>query len=187
MGKEVRQEHLTGFFCVNDITTIGNIIRRNNKLPSVRWDKYLVNKSTIEFLNQLSKDENIIEVYRTKRGRNATTWCHPLVFFDYAMWISPQLKVNIYKWLYDNLIIFRDKSGESYKVMAGILQYKLSPARIGLELPPIARKIKEIVGCDDWNLATNEQLQQRDKLHNDIILLMRADVSIPKIKDLLLK
>lgn len=187
LGGIVRQEHLTGYFCINDMTSIGNIYRKNKGLPDVRWDKYIITDKTKEFFTALMQQEEIAQIYKTSRGRNGLTWAHPLVFFDYAMWISPDFKVKVYKWLHDNLTIFRDDSGESYKQMASILQDKVSPAKIGIELPTLAKDIKNFIGCSDWNSATESQLKHRDEIHKSVILLLKAGVSLNKVKEVLLE
>ena len=141
---------------------------------------------TKEFFTALMQQENIALIYKTSRGRNGSTWAHPLVFFDYAMWISPDFKVRVYQWLYDNLTVFRDDSGESYKKMASVLQETIGIAKIGIELPTLAREIKAYLKVEDWNKCGSDILKKRDKIHEDIILLMKAGVAIDKIKKLVL-
>ena len=99
-GGAVKQEHLTGYFCVNDITIIANKYRKNQGLPEARWDKYISSKTTKEFFHALMKSENQADIIRTKRGRGGDTWVHPLVLMDYMMWLSPDFKVKAYQWLY---------------------------------------------------------------------------------------
>ena len=180
LGGIVRQEHLTGYFCENDLTIIANKYRKNIGLPEGKFKKYKEAKKTQEFLHSLMKSEDIADVIKAKRGRGSTTWVHPMVFFDYAMWLNPDFKVKVYKWLYDNLTVFRDDSGESYKIMAGVLAdtHKLSPAQAGIAIPQLARNIKRLVGVSDWNKAEPAQLKKRDELHKNITMLLKAGVEI---------
>ncbi len=122
MGMEVRQEHKTRFFNINDFTKVANTYRANKGMTEARFDVYKKSQKTQEFLDALMEDENLIQVIKSSKGKDGSTWAHPLVFFDYAMWISPELKIKVYKWLYDNLAEFRDVSGDSYKVLTGVIQ-----------------------------------------------------------------
>ena len=177
-GGVVKQEHLTGFFCINDLTIIANKYRKNQGLPEARWDKYISTKATKEFFHALMKQENQAEIIRTKRGRGGDTWVHPLVLMDYMMWLSPDFKVKAYQWLYDNLPIFRDDRGESYKKLSSIIQDKYSPAKVGMVMPQVARNIKQVLGVDDWNKTTPEKCKQSDEIHKNLTMLLKGGVEI---------
>lgn len=106
------------------------------------------------------------------------------------MWISPDFKIQVYKWLYDNLLVFRDTSGDSYKLMAKTYKHNnpdLNPAALGKDISYIAKRIKTFLQVDDWNKASEEQLKKRDIIHNKIITLLEADVSIDKIIEVAIK
>ena len=177
-GGIVRQEHLTGYFCVNDITIVANKYRKNQGLPEARWDKYISSKTTKEFFHALMKNEDNADIIRTKRGRGGDTWVHPLVLMDYMMWLSPDFKVRAYQWLYDNLTVYRDDSGESYKKLSGIIQDKYTPAKTAMAMQQIARNIKKALCVEDWNKTTPEKLKQRDEIHKNLGMLLKANVEI---------
>lgn len=177
-GGVVQQEHLSGYFCVNDLTSIANKYRKNQGLPEARWDKYVGSKTTKEFFHALMKSENVADIVRSKRGSSGGTWVHPLVLMDYMMWLSPDFKVVAYRWLYDNLTVFRDDSGESYKKLSGIVQDKYNPSNVGLLMPKIAKAIKTQLGVTDWNSTTPEKLKQRDEIHKSMGLLLKANIEL---------
>ena len=177
-GGAVRQEHLTSYFCINDLTIIANKYRKNQGLPEARWDKYIATKSTKEFFHALMKKEEVADIVRSKRGSNGGTWVHPLVLMDYMMWLSPDFKIHAYQWLYDNLPVYRDNGGESYKRLSGIVQDKYSPAKVGMAMQQIAKNIKQVLRVDDWNTATPEQNKQRDEIQKNLTMLLRANVEI---------
>ena len=177
-GGVVRQEHLTGYFCINDLTIIANKYRKNQGLPEARWDKYMSAAKTKEFFHALMQSEDNAEIIRSKRGRGGDTWVHPLVLMDYMMWLSPDFKVKAYQWLYDNLTVYRDDSGESYKKLSGIIQDKYTPAKTAMAMQQIARNIKKVLNVEDWNKTTPEKLKQRDEIHKNLSMLLRADVEI---------
>lgn len=43
---------------------------------------------------------------------------HPLLFIDFAMWLNPAFKVKVLKFVYDQLIQYRNDAGDTYKEMA---------------------------------------------------------------------
>lgn len=178
LGREVRQDHKTGFFCVNDLTSIANSKRKSLGMPEARWDRYLRTDKTKEFLKTVMDSEEIVDIIKATRGRGSSTWVHPLVFFDYAMWLSPEFKVAVYKWLYDNLTVFRDDSGDSYKEMVSVLAktQRYSPSDCGVIIPKLARAIKRDIGVEEWNKATPEQLKKRDEIHKSMILALKMGV-----------
>lgn len=178
MGKEIRQQHIGGFFCINDLTAVGNCHRKSVGLPLARWDVYKKSAKTKEFIESLIKNEQIVEVVKSTRGRGSLTWVHPLIFFDYAMWLSPDFKVAVYKWLYENLTVFRDDSGESYKKMCKVLSetQNYTPTQCATVIPQLAKAIKRDVCCDDWNKATPEQLKKRDDIHKKMVFALKMGV-----------
>ncbi len=183
MGGIVEQEHKTGYFCINDLTIIANKYRKNQGLPEARWDKYKDAKKTQEFFLSLMKEEENADIIRATRGKNGKTWVHPLILIDYMMWLSPDFKVKAYNWMYDNLTIFRDKSGDSYKKLSSYLSKRediISIAKIGIIMPKIARYIKQSLDVDDWNSTSPEKLEQRDLIHKNFIMLLDGDVEINK-------
>jgi len=40
---------------------------------------------------------------------------HPLLFIDFAMWINPTFKVKVLKFVYDQMIKYRNDAGDAYK------------------------------------------------------------------------
>ena len=60
------------------------------------------------------------------RGRGNHTWVHPYLFIDLALAINPKLKLEVYRWIQDYLLKYRNKSGDSYKRMTGALYERAS-------------------------------------------------------------
>ncbi|MGH9876009.1 MAG: KilA-N domain-containing protein [Nitrososphaerales archaeon] len=91
---DVRQNQKTKYLCLTDLNRIAP-------------DKHLINwrqtQQTQEFIQAvcdyygLSEDEVIND--RKRSGKE--TWAHPLIFLDFAMWLSPQFKVKALEWLSD--------------------------------------------------------------------------------------
>lgn len=170
-GSEVSQksEMLSG----TDLVKAGNRWRRDNNLSDFNLSQWLKKSSTKEFISEIK--EKYGESLSVGRGRSAHTWMHPLLFIDCALAISPRLKLETYEWLFDNLIKFRNESGDNYKAMCGAL-YVRSNNKLNFPkyVSDVALRIKDACGVCSWESATESQLELRSKLHNDIALL--ADV-----------
>ena len=72
---------------------------------------YTDNASTEEFIKALLSEENFKErksVLIQTRGKNGGTWMHPLLFIDFAMWINPAFKIKVLKFVYDELLKYRN-------------------------------------------------------------------------------
>jgi hypothetical protein len=134
MGSKISQRTKDSYFNATELLAVYN----NNSRIQKRFKDYWENNSTKEFVNELEKDlfyngqnsaylesasiyENnpilLPKSYETKRGKGGSTWMHPYLFVDFSMWLSPQFKLQIIKWVYDNLINFRNQAGDYYKEM----------------------------------------------------------------------
>lgn len=84
---------------------------------------YIRNESTKEFISALITEENLNRAnppYLTSRGKiNGGTWMHPLLFIDFAMWINPTFKVKALKFVSDQMLKYRNESGDGYKYLSG--------------------------------------------------------------------
>lgn len=169
-GVEISQQSKSEFFSATDLAKAGNKWRRANELSDFNLTQYLKSKNTVDFINELKNKYKSVLV--KGRGRNSATWVHPLLFIDIALAINPKLKVEVYEWLFDNLIKYRNDSGDSYKQMAAAIYGRFKNKREFPEyLKKVANYIKSELKIKDWGLATEEQLKQRDLIHNSIRLL----------------
>ncbi len=185
-GSIIRQNHKNGYLNLNDLEKAGNRIRENNDLPRKKIADYFQTKETKEFLNQVALEEGLTlaDLRVVKKGRNGSQYAHPLIFLDVAMWFSPEFKVKVLKWFYDNLLMFRDNSGDSFKAMNKALDRHFEMKTI--TYIQVARHIADVCGvppCESknrWNSATPEQLALRNRIQNNVALLadMSADMNI---------
>lgn len=172
-GCDVSQRSDNEFFSATDLYKAGNRWRMLNGMQPVDMASYFNLASTKEYIEELEAKHG--KCRTVARGRGSHTWVHPLVFIDMALSISPKLKLEAYEWLFDNLIKFRNESGDSYKKMCGALFSRASNQReFPKEITELANTIKVVCEVSDWQQATQEQLKKRDRIHEDIALL--ADV-----------
>lgn len=170
MGSFIEQKSKSGMFNVTSLVKIANIKRKELDKPSFNLSAYFKQKSTIEFIEELQKENERVLI--KGRGRNSKTWVHPLIFIDIALSINSKLKVEVYKWLYDELLKYRNDSGDSYKKMAGSLYENITNKReFHNYIQKVAKYIKKECKVSHWNNATSNQLFLRDKIHENISLL----------------
>ena len=169
-GNEISQRSQSEMFSATDLVKAGNVWRMSNKMQPFDMSAWFSNKSTKEFIEELEAKYGKVKI--AGRGRGNHTWVHPLLFIDMALAINPKLKVEVYEWLFDNLIKYRNESGDSYKRMCGNLYHHHENKRnFPLFVSSVADKVKLACRVKDWNKATEAQLNKRDRIHNNIALL----------------
>lgn len=192
-GFKVRQNSKTGMFCANDLLDIYNMSTTKNK----RLDSYLrltnvksYIRAVIEDMNSNTTDVWYLEkdVIQAKKGKvNGGTWMHPYVFIDFAMWLSPEFKLNCIKWIYDNLLKFRNDSGNSFKEVNSALRE--AGATDPLHYIREAKMINKLAlgaSCGGQrNSATEGQLDLLNRLQKADVKLINKRLTFPnRVKEL---
>ena len=121
---KILQRTKDGFFDANELLS-----QWNSKNTRRRMDDFLKSKTTTSFISALNEDlaigENPPLAYHVKKGRNTRkgktkdeVWMHPYLFIDFAMWINPRFKLEVIKFVHDQLIKQRHDAGDKYKVLS---------------------------------------------------------------------
>lgn len=170
-GCEISQQSKSGYFSAIDLVNAGDKWRLANGLKEFQFYQYLKSKTVVEFIAEIESKYKV-KALISRKGRYGSTWVHPLLFIDIALAINPKLKVEVYEWLFDNLIKFRNDSGDSYKAMSAAIYIRFGNKK---EFPNyiqrVANYIKAELKVTDWQNASEDQLKQRDTIHNSIRLL----------------
>lgn len=122
MGEfKVIQRTKDGFFCATELLKQWNVnTQKNGDLKKKDLDDYFLNKSTKELIETIIEREHLNSrnsAYLSSRGKNGGTWMHPVLFIDFAMWINPHFKYDVIKFVYDEMIKFRNLAGDAYPSM----------------------------------------------------------------------
>lgn len=123
---------------------------------------YFENSNTNEFINTIESREKLTcrnSVYvksRAARGENKGTWMHPLLFIDFAMWINPAFKYDVLKFVYDELIKFRNDAGDAYIQMSSAVA-KIAPKK------EIAQSIAKVAQAINFIAFGNHEKEIRNK------------------------
>jgi len=170
LNGKIRQSNQTGFLNVNDLLLYGNQWRIMNHMKTFDYNSWYNSSSTKEFLKEM--ETHFGKVIISKKGKTGSRFVHPFVFIDIALSISPELKIEVYSWIYDELVKYRNNSGDSYKKMCGALYiYCKNKSKFSEGITKTAKMIKSAVGISDWQTANEEQLRLRDRIHENIALL----------------
>lgn len=164
-GVEIWQKTKDSYFCITDLVKAGNQYRYSRGKSLFNLTAYLNSKSTKEFIKEIETKYNCIAV-RKGNVKKSKSWGHPLIFVDIALAIDPALKIEVYEWIMDELVKYRVKSGSKYNIMCGVIFANLSNKdKFQSGIKAVANKVKELIGCSDWDRATQEQLEKRDYLY----------------------
>ena len=172
-GCQISQKSKSQFFSATELVHAGDKFRREQGLSDFNLSLYLKGASFLQFKEEVEKKYG--QAIISGRGRSAQTWVHPLIFIDIALAINPKLKLEVYEWIFDHLIKFRNDSGDSYKEMSAALFTRFGNVReFQKYIASVADEIRDALNVSDWQTATEQQLEKRDKLHRSIKLLCRV-------------
>ena len=174
-GVVIKQRTKDKYFAMQDLILFCDRWAYIKGKPRFDIQQYFRLDSTKAFLNALRDKKGKEPYIKGKKGQ--TAWLHPHLFLDILLWANPEFKVEIYDWLYDYLIESRVNSSDSYRLMCGVL-YEFCPRKDKFKkaLTSLAQRIKEVIGVEDWNKASELQLQRRDELQTliaDLTATMR--------------
>ena len=112
---------------LNNVGTQLFIDELKNELKNNVENQQIANRDNSPYLQLIENENDIIDiksdkndlkrVYQTTRGNKGATYMHPFMFFDFAMWLNPKFKVQVIKFVYDELMELRNAVGDGYKVM----------------------------------------------------------------------
>ena len=160
MGEfKVTQRTCDGKFDCTNLLAQWNSANKNN---TKKVGDYLRLKETREFVKALMeepefKDGNsrLMESDDYKdfpksidvvtRGKNGGTWMTPLMFLDFAMWLNPTFKVKVLKFIQDEMIKFRNLSGDAYPTMCKAVKSILPEDIFKEKVKDLARSLNIIV------------------------------------------
>ena len=169
-GKEISQKSKSEFFSATDLVKAGNSYRISKGMQAFDMTSWFRQKNVSEFIEALELHFGNVKI--SGRGRGKHTWVHPYLFIDMALAISPDLKIEVYSWIMDELLKYRNNSVDSYKKMTGALYLNHRNKReFPLFIKETANKIKGACNIVSWEGASEEQLKLRGKIQENIALL----------------
>lgn len=154
-----------------------SLLKQWNKSKGLKRGKevndFLKIDKTKEFIFALEEDynDNTKKIVLTKRGLDGGTWLDPLLFIDFAMWLNPTFKVQVLKFVYDELIKQRNDAGDNY-ISLSASGVKLQ----GYDFREVAIAMNWIVfnkkGKNLRQTATQEELKELNDLQGQLAFLI---------------
>ena len=127
-GTVIGQRNTDGYFNATNLLELANSCSDKKKRFADFWETDGTKNFMVELANDLNVGEKahygtvlVSDLYETKRGKGGCTWMHPYLFVKFAMWLSPKFEVQVIKWVYDNLIDFRNQAGDYYKELCSAI------------------------------------------------------------------
>jgi hypothetical protein len=175
-GDFIQQRSHSELFCATDLLRVENEKRKLQGKNPKFMQSYFDTQETKELINQIKWEFNIqdTQVKSVTKGRHGGTWMHPMLFVDFAMWLSVETKVRVLKWVLDGLMELRDNSGDSFKSMNSALLENYPNHANATNYMRAANAISKAcgvyeLGADKWQLATKEQIEMRDRIQSRIV------------------
>lgn len=145
MGEfKVVQRTKDGFFNATELLKQWNVSNNSKK----KLKHYFENQSANELINTIVERENLNSrnsAYLSSRGKNGGTWMHPILFIDFAMWINPSFKYDVIKFVYDEMIKFRNLAGDVYPSMCRAVRSIMPEPIFREKVKDLARSLNIIV------------------------------------------
>ena len=143
--------------------------------PERSMKRFLDSPKTNEFIEALINDESQrskmqfpdIQAVKSIKSRTlkdgsktiGQVWMHPLLFIKFAMWINPTFEVKVLRFVYDEMIRYRNDAGDAYKELSSAVM-KIVPSHF---MPKAMQKIGEAL---NWIIFNSHEKMLRNK-HGD--------------------
>lgn len=154
----VIQRTKDGMFNATDLLKQWN----NQSCSERKMDNFFASHKTNEFINTIIEREKLNTpkmVYLKTRGKKGGTWMHPMLFIDFAMWINPEFKYDVIKFVHDEMIRYRNEAGDAYRELSSAVM-KIVPNDF---MTKAMRKIGEAL---NWIIFNGHERLLRNK-HGD--------------------
>lgn len=168
----VSQRTKDGYFDAGELLRQWNSVEGN---PRRQMSKFLESDNTSEFLKALAEDEShrakmligenqlLMEVKgrNTKEGKIPDkVWMNPLLFIKFAMWINPRFEVKVIRFVYDEMIQYRNLAGDAYPAMCRAV-CSILPGDI------FQRKIKDLAKSLNIIVYGKHESEMRNKIGDE--------------------
>ena len=110
--------------------------------------------------NNLHGDNQVFTKIKGRITKNGKTpdkvWMNPLLFIKFAMWISPTFEVKVLRFVYDEMIKYRNDAGDAYKELSSSVS-KIVPKAF------MRDAMKKIAEALNWIIFNNHESMIRNK------------------------
>lgn len=187
---DVIQRTSDGYFDANLLLGAWNKTKGNSQR---KMTEFTERPNTNEFIDELKCElismgevspmaefQPIIKIKgrMTKKGKTKDqVWMHPYLFIKFAMWINPRFEVKVIKFVYDQLIQYRNDAGDSYKTMASAICTIVPKGNQAKAIAEISKANNYIIFGNHAKEIRNKEAEEKtmrslDELQKDITKLI---------------
>lgn len=173
---EVLQRTSDGYFDANALLNEWNKSNLRTTKRRIQMSEFIDSPNTQEFIEALREDvlsherksvhvdfQPIKEIKgrMTKKGKTKDqVWMHPYLFIKFAMWINPRFEVKVIKFVYDQLIEYRNEAGNAYKEMSSAVAKLVDKSFMPVAIQNVAKAVNHIVFGSHESEIRNKQAEE---------------------------
>lgn len=126
-------------------------------------DDFFNNKNVKEFIEALMSEEKLNtknSAYlksKARADRGGGTWMHPILFIKFAMWLNPRFEVQVIKFVYDQMLKYRNDAGDAYKELGSAISNVVDKSFMAAAMSNISKAINYIVFGEHYSLIRNDK------------------------------
>ena len=128
--------------------------------------KFFENENTKAFISALMEEEKLNtqnSAYLKSRGKNGGTWMHPILFVKFAMWLNPRFEVKVIKFVYDEMIKYRNEAGDAYKELSAAIYTIVDKSQMPSRMSEVSKGINYVVFGEHRNMIRNDKGTEQDQ------------------------
>ena len=176
MGQfQVQQRTKDGMFNATNLLKQWNGFVENSNTQNSGYvkkkdmDDFFNNKSTNDFIDALIDEEKLDtqnSAYvksRAREDRGGGTWMHPILFVKFAMWLNPRFEVKVIKFVYDQMIKYRNEAGDAYKELSAAIYNIVDKSQMPAMMAQISKGINFVVFGEHRNMIRNDKGTEQDQ------------------------
>lgn len=138
-----------------------NLLKQWNEASGEKKEitKFFDNDNTKEFISALMEEEKLNtqnSAYLKARGKNGGTWMHPILFVKFAMWLNPRFEVQVIKFVYDQMLKYRNDARDAYKELGAAISKIVSKKFMHVAMCKVAKAINYVVFNDHEHEMRNK-------------------------------
>lgn len=145
---------------------VENLHGENSAYVKKELKKFFENDNTKSFISALIEEENLNgenSAYLASRGKNGGTWMHPILFVKFAMWLNPQFEVKVIKFVYDEMIKYRNEAGDAYKELSAAIYTIVDKSQMPSRMAEVSKGINYVVFGEHRNMIRNDKGTEQDQ------------------------
>ena len=82
---------------------------------------------------------------------------HPILFIKFAMWLNPRFEVQVIKFVYDQMIKYRNDAGDAYRELGASVGIIVSKSFMAVAMSNISKGINYIVFGEHYTAVRNDK------------------------------